>query len=137
MWGADAAISGDFRTRRLEEVTARKALVQHLCDQVAAMQERINRLADALEARHKADAEREERERLFEEEPLAEPPGTAVADVPALIGQFLSVSRSAICHREPAKCGRKHRHGNGRAFAAGRLHTALAQFIEHHQCNAL
>jgi hypothetical protein len=40
--------------------------------------ERINRLEDALEARHKADAEREEREeqeRQFDEEPLSLPPG--------------------------------------------------------------
>jgi hypothetical protein len=61
---------------RANEVEVRKGLVQHLCDQVAAMQERINTLADALEARHKADAEREEQERQFEEEPISEPPGT-------------------------------------------------------------
>jgi hypothetical protein len=66
---ADAAVA------RVEETKARKALVQHLCDQIAAMQRRINTLADALEARHKADAEREERERQFEEEPLSLPPG--------------------------------------------------------------
>jgi hypothetical protein len=61
---------------RADEVEARKGLVQHLCDQIAEMQERINALADALEARHRADEEREEREAAFEEEPLAEPPGT-------------------------------------------------------------
>jgi hypothetical protein len=61
---------------RANEIEARKGLVQHLCDQIAEMQQRINTLADALEARHKADAEREEQERQFEEEPLSEPPGT-------------------------------------------------------------
>src|SRR5262249_23054817 len=42
---------------RADEAKAREALVQHLCDQVAAMQERINRLTDALELRHRQDAE--------------------------------------------------------------------------------
>jgi hypothetical protein len=55
----------DEAVARVEETIARKALVQRLCDQIAAMQDRINALADALEARHKADAEREERERQF------------------------------------------------------------------------
>jgi hypothetical protein len=41
---------------RVEESEARKALVQQLCDQVGAMQDRINALADELEARHRADA---------------------------------------------------------------------------------
>src|SRR5262249_31055033 len=58
-------------------------------------------------ARHKADAEREERERLFEEEPLAEPPGTAVADVSALIGQFLSerLGQQSVIENRPGVGG--------------------------------
>src|SRR5262249_52203402 len=63
---------------RADEAKAREALVAHLCDQVAAMQERINRLADALEERQRADAEvaRQEAERLrqLEEDPLEDPP---------------------------------------------------------------
>jgi hypothetical protein len=66
---ADAAVA------RVEETEARKALVQHLCDQIAAMQERINALADALEARHRLDAEAAAHQAAFEEEPLTLPPG--------------------------------------------------------------
>jgi hypothetical protein len=66
---------------RADEAEARKALVAHLCDQVAAMQERINRLADQLEERQRADAEvaRQEAERLraLEEDPLEDPPDIA------------------------------------------------------------
>jgi hypothetical protein len=66
---------------RADEAEARKALVAHLCDQVAAMQERINRLADALEARQRADAEtarqEAERRRALEEDPLEDPPDLA------------------------------------------------------------
>ena len=40
------------------------------------------------------------------------------------IGAF----RPAICHREPARRGRKHRHRSGRAFAAGRLYASLGQY---------
>jgi hypothetical protein len=58
---------------RADEAEARKALVQHLCDQVAAMQERINRLADELEARQRADAEKERHQRRFDEEPPLPP----------------------------------------------------------------
>ena len=56
-------------------------LVAHLCDQVAAMQDRINRLADALETRQRADAEaarqEAERRRALEEDPLEDPPDIA------------------------------------------------------------
>jgi hypothetical protein len=66
---------------RADEAEARKALVAHLCDQVAAMQERINRLADALEERQRADAEvarqEAERRRQLEEDPLEDPPDIA------------------------------------------------------------
>src|SRR5262249_47302982 len=44
---------------RANEIEVRKGLVQHLCDQIAEMQQRINTLADALEARRRADEERE------------------------------------------------------------------------------
>jgi len=59
---------------RADEAQAREALVKHLCDQVAAMQERINRLADALEARQRADEEASRHQRRFDEEPLVLPP---------------------------------------------------------------
>jgi hypothetical protein len=64
---------------RADAMEARKALVQRLCDQVAEMQERINTLAEPLEARHRADQEEQERERLaaFEQEPIELPPGTS------------------------------------------------------------
>jgi ubiquinone biosynthesis protein UbiJ len=42
---------------RVEETENRKELVQKLCDMVAALQDRINTLADALETRQRADAE--------------------------------------------------------------------------------
>jgi hypothetical protein len=60
---------------RVEQMEARKALIQHLCDQIAAMQERINTLADALEARHRSDAEAAAHQAAFEKEPLSLPPG--------------------------------------------------------------
>src|SRR5262249_26277465 len=59
---------------RADEAKAREALVAHLCDQVAAMQERINRLADALEERQRADAEKERHQHRFDAEPLTLPP---------------------------------------------------------------
>src|SRR5262245_17917203 len=59
---------------RADEAQAREALVIHLCDQVAAMRERINRLADALEARQRADAEAAERQHKLDEEPIELPP---------------------------------------------------------------
>src|SRR5215831_17397713 len=59
---------------RADEAKAREALVQHLCDQVAEMQERINRLADALEERQRADAEAARHQRRFDEEPITLPP---------------------------------------------------------------
>jgi len=59
---------------RADEAEARKALVAHLCDQVAAMQERINRLADALEARQRADEEAARHQRRLDEEPITLPP---------------------------------------------------------------
>ena len=78
---------------RADEAQAREALVKHLCDQVAAMQERINRLADALEARQRADAEtarqEAERRRQLEEDPLEDPPDIAefqALNPPAEIG---------------------------------------------------
>src|SRR5262249_12383419 len=55
---------------RADEAQAREALVKHLCDQVAAMQERINRLADALKERQRADEEAARQQRRFDEEPL-------------------------------------------------------------------
>jgi hypothetical protein len=79
---------------RADEAEARKALVAHLCDQVAAMQERINRLADTLEKRQRADAEAarqeaERRRRQLEEDPLEDPPDIAdyqARNPPAKIG---------------------------------------------------
>jgi hypothetical protein len=62
---------------RADEAKAREALVAHLCDQVAAMQERINRLADELEARQRADAEKERHQRRLDEEPITLPPDIA------------------------------------------------------------
>jgi TolA-binding protein len=78
---------------RADEAQAREALVHHLCDQVAEMQERINRLADTLEARQRADAEtarqEAERRRQLEEDPLEDPPDIAefqALNPPAEIG---------------------------------------------------
>src|SRR5262245_2510975 len=62
---------------RADEAKAREALVAHLCDQVAAMQERINRLADALEERQRADEESARSRARFDEEPLTLPPDIA------------------------------------------------------------
>jgi len=62
---------------RADEAQAREALVKHLCDQVAEMQERINRLADALEARERADAEAARQQRRLDEEPITLPPDIA------------------------------------------------------------
>lgn len=59
---------------RADEAKAREALVQHLCDQVAAMQERINRLADALEERQRTDEEAARHQRRLDEEPITLPP---------------------------------------------------------------
>src|SRR5262245_4894831 len=59
---------------RADEAQAREALVAHLCDQVAAMQERINRLADSLEARQRADAEAARHQRRLDEEEIELPP---------------------------------------------------------------
>ena len=59
---------------RADEAKAREALVAHLCDQVSAMQERINRLADAIEARERADAEAVRERARFDEEEIALPP---------------------------------------------------------------
>jgi len=59
---------------RADEAQAREALVKHLCDQVAAMQERINRLADALEARQRADAEAARHQHRLDAEPITLPP---------------------------------------------------------------
>jgi len=78
---------------RADAAKAREALVAHLCDQVSMMQERINRLADALETRQRADAEvaRQEAERVraLEEDPLEDPPDIAeyqARNPPAKIG---------------------------------------------------
>src|SRR6516162_4632041 len=59
---------------RADEAQAREALVAHLCDQVAAMQERINRLADALEERQRSDEAAARHQRRFDEEPITLPP---------------------------------------------------------------
>ena len=59
---------------RADEAQAREALVKHLCDQVAAMQERINRLADALEERQRSDEAAAQHQRRFDEEPITLPP---------------------------------------------------------------
>src|SRR5262249_50976034 len=62
---------------RADEAQAREALVNHLCDQAAATQQRINRLADALEARQRADEEASRHRRRLDEEPLTLPPDIA------------------------------------------------------------
>src|SRR5215813_6962420 len=62
---------------RADEAQAREALVAHLCDQVAAMQERINRLADELEARERADAEAARQQRRLDAEEITLPPDLA------------------------------------------------------------
>jgi len=59
---------------RADEAQAREALVAHLCDQVAAMQARINKLADELEARQRADEEKARHQRRFDEEEITLPP---------------------------------------------------------------
>jgi len=59
---------------RADEAKAREALVAHLCDQVAAMQERINRLADALEERQRADEEKARQQHRLDEEEITLPP---------------------------------------------------------------
>jgi hypothetical protein len=59
---------------RADEAKARETLVAHLCDQVSEMQERINRLADALELRHRQDAEAARHQRRLDEEPITLPP---------------------------------------------------------------
>jgi hypothetical protein len=74
---------------RADEAQAREALVKHLCDQVAAMQERINRLADALEERQRADDEAARHQRRFDEEPIVLPPDISeyqASTPPAKIG---------------------------------------------------
>ena len=62
---------------RADEAQAREALVAHLCDQVAAMQERINRLANALEERQRSDEAAARHQRRFDEEPITLPPDIA------------------------------------------------------------
>ena len=62
---------------RADEAKAREALVAHLCDQVAAMQDRINKLAVELEARQRADAEKERHQRRFDAEEITLPPDIA------------------------------------------------------------
>ena len=59
---------------RADEAQAREALVKHLCDQVAEMQERINRLADALEERQRSNEAAAQHQRRFDEEPITLPP---------------------------------------------------------------
>jgi len=68
---------------RADEAQARDALVHHLCDQVAAMQERINRLADALEERQRADEEASRHQRRLDEEPITLPPDLAARQAEA------------------------------------------------------
>jgi hypothetical protein len=62
---------------RADEAKAREALVAHLCDQVAAMQERINRLADQLEERQRAYDDAARHQRRLDEEPITLPPDIA------------------------------------------------------------
>jgi hypothetical protein len=59
---------------RADAAKAREALVAHLCDQVAAMQDRINRLADTLEARQRADEDKARNQRRFDAEEITLPP---------------------------------------------------------------
>jgi hypothetical protein len=89
---------------RADAMEARKGFVQHLCDQVAEMQQRINTLADALEARHKADAERAARD-AFEQEPLALPPGDPPGADPAIAADLNGGSHipGGELHDVPAK----------------------------------
>jgi hypothetical protein len=69
---------------RVEESEARKALVQQLCDQVGAMQDRINALADELEARHRADARVAARQAELDAEPIEHPSGDPPSTDPSL-----------------------------------------------------
>src|SRR5262245_40896546 len=62
---------------RADEAKAREALVAHLCDQVAEMQERLNRLADQVEERQRADAEAARHQHRLDEEPITLPPDIA------------------------------------------------------------
>jgi len=74
---------------RADEAKAREALVAHLCDQVAAMQERINRFADAHEARQRQDAEAARHQHRLDEEPIELPPDLQeyqASEPPAKIG---------------------------------------------------
>jgi hypothetical protein len=74
---------------RADEAKARETLVQHLCDQVAAMQERINRLADSLEERQRSDEAAARHQRRFDEEPITLPPDISAKQAltpPAEIG---------------------------------------------------
>jgi hypothetical protein len=78
---------------RADEAQARETLVAHLCDQVAAMQDRINRLADALEARQRADEEKARHQRRFDEEEITLPPDIAekqASSPPAKVGDASS-----------------------------------------------
>jgi hypothetical protein len=95
---------------RADEAEARKALVAHLCDQVSMMQERINRLADALETRQRADAEEArqeaERRRQLEEDPLEDPPDIAefqALNPPAEIGDAEEHQPGGELHALPPK----------------------------------
>jgi hypothetical protein len=57
---------------RADATIARRGLIKDMCDRMDAFARRL----DAIEARHRADDAAKERERIFDEEPLAQPPGT-------------------------------------------------------------
>jgi hypothetical protein len=102
---------------RADEAKAREALVAHLCDQVAAMQERINRLADALEERQRSDEEKARHQRRFDAEEITLPPDisekqasapprkieddTPAADIPAPDGHLHALGPSSSKEPEP------------------------------------
>src|SRR5262249_44546102 len=61
---------------RTQEMEKRKDLVQQLCDMVSDLQDRMNRFADALELRHRVEADAAQRQALLDEEEIPPPPGT-------------------------------------------------------------
>jgi len=74
---------------RADEAKARETLVAHLCDQVSAMQERINRLADSLEERQRSDEAAARHQRRLDEEPITLPPDISAKQTlapPSVVG---------------------------------------------------
>jgi hypothetical protein len=91
---------------RADEAKSREALVAHLCDQVAAMQERINRFADALEARQRADEDKARQQHRLDEEEITLPPdlsGYQTRKPPAAIGEDDTHIPGGELHSVPAK----------------------------------